>query len=505
MKFIQNIIRQKFFIPSIIFILLFIGFYLRYRLLNTDLWYDEAFTGLVVQQDWNSMFEIIKKDIVHPPTYYIFVKLWTEIFGNTPDTLRFFSMLWGLLLIPLGYLVGNELIKDNKYKKISGIVIALLFTFSPFFIDYSIEARSYSLLTFFGLLTFYFYFKYIYTEKLKKLYFFIFALLCLFLISIHYLSIIALTGFVFSEIIRFLINKEISKKKYFWQIFSALLFTLFIIVVYVSNIYIIPFTKSLGLNSWIPETNLLMLLNSYSNFLFGVNRQEYGIPSSYQVSTYFEIINISIPIILFFLIFAGIHLYKLIKQNKVKEIIIFRILLVVTLTPSILFHLTSSLGINIYLDRYAIIPGAFLLILTGVLITLLFKYKSYIPIIMFIVLTFFINRPEPITKYSYTSLIIDKMSNEIMTDKIVFYNPVDYVVFRYYLPEFNNKFVLLQNSNENYEKWALIPRSAEISIEKLGETKIIFILPTNKSIEEITNNKSALFYYDENYKLYSVY
>ena len=41
-----------------------------------SLWGGEAFTMIGATQEWNGMFSYIIADIVHPPLFYVLLKLW---------------------------------------------------------------------------------------------------------------------------------------------------------------------------------------------------------------------------------------------------------------------------------------------------------------------------------------------------------------------------------------------------------------------------------------------
>ena len=75
-------------------------------------------------------------------------------FGNSEVVLRFVPALLGVLTIPLIYLVGKECMDRNV-----GIIAAAAFTFSPFLIFYSQEARAYSMMLFFVTFSMVFYFR----------------------------------------------------------------------------------------------------------------------------------------------------------------------------------------------------------------------------------------------------------------------------------------------------------------------------------------------------------
>ena len=76
------------------------------------------------------------------------------LFGNSEVVLRFIPALLGVLTIPLIYLVGKEFMDRN-----TGIIAAAAFTFSPFLIFYSQEARAYSMMLFFVTFSMVFYFR----------------------------------------------------------------------------------------------------------------------------------------------------------------------------------------------------------------------------------------------------------------------------------------------------------------------------------------------------------
>ena len=75
-------------------------------------------------------------------------------FGQSETILRLIPALAGIATIPLVYLLGRDLIDKN-----TGLLAATLITFSPYHLQYSQEARMYSLLLLFLVLTFIFFLK----------------------------------------------------------------------------------------------------------------------------------------------------------------------------------------------------------------------------------------------------------------------------------------------------------------------------------------------------------
>ena len=76
-------------------ILLFAG------ITNESLWYDESYTGALVKQSFSNIIQITGGDN-HPPLYYLTLRVFTLIFGNTVLSLRAFSVLGALSLAALG-------------------------------------------------------------------------------------------------------------------------------------------------------------------------------------------------------------------------------------------------------------------------------------------------------------------------------------------------------------------------------------------------------------------
>ena len=55
------------------------------RLIGSSIWFDESFSSYLMHFDWAGITHYTALD-VHPPFYYYCLKLWTNLFGNTPVT-----------------------------------------------------------------------------------------------------------------------------------------------------------------------------------------------------------------------------------------------------------------------------------------------------------------------------------------------------------------------------------------------------------------------------------
>lgn len=124
-----------------IFFVILLGFLLRLINLNQSLWLDEAITAIAVKN--NSFVELITKfspGDFHPPLYYFFLKIWTNIFGYSEIALRFPSIVFGVLTIFFVYKIGQII-----FNKKTGLIAGLIMATNPLAIYYSQEARMYSL------------------------------------------------------------------------------------------------------------------------------------------------------------------------------------------------------------------------------------------------------------------------------------------------------------------------------------------------------------------------
>lgn len=136
-----------------IILTLILGFVLRIFSLNQSLWLDEATTALVAQMNLNSFFNSFMIADFHPPLYYLLIRYWIIVFGNSEVFIRIPSVLFGVATIYLVYLIAKEL--RQKWP----LVPALFLATSGLHIYYSQEARMYSMACFFASLIIWFYIK----------------------------------------------------------------------------------------------------------------------------------------------------------------------------------------------------------------------------------------------------------------------------------------------------------------------------------------------------------
>ncbi len=126
-------------------ILLAAAIYIAIRFWNLTascLWFDEIFSIHAATNDWSSFFGFIAQDLIHPPFFYILLKIWIAVGGETLFWLRFFPVLFSIIaLIPFYFLC-----KQLKLK-LPTITFALTFlAVNGSLIKYAQEIRMYSVL-----------------------------------------------------------------------------------------------------------------------------------------------------------------------------------------------------------------------------------------------------------------------------------------------------------------------------------------------------------------------
>ncbi|MEK6257405.1 MAG: hypothetical protein AABP62_02200 [Planctomycetota bacterium] len=135
-----------------------VGLMLRaYRIGDRSLWYDEAFSySLIHEFTWEGMVHCLQQD-VHPPFYFILLRLWSNCFGISIYSLRGFSIAMGGVTLVGIYLFTKDLfVLGSKSEDVEGArnkgraagvsAAALVAVFSAH-IWWSQDAKMYSLAT----------------------------------------------------------------------------------------------------------------------------------------------------------------------------------------------------------------------------------------------------------------------------------------------------------------------------------------------------------------------
>jgi len=410
---------NKELLSSIIFFLLILPVGLIARLQHiaqTSFWYDEAFTGLLIREEPAEFIRILVQDRVHPPIYYVLLKLARFILGDSDLVTRGFSLVFGLALIIAAFVLLKKLF-GNKI----ALLTSFIFSISPFFILYSIEARSYSMLTFEALLAIYVFIK-LYKKNLMTIkglitdkHFLLLIIIALILLLTHYLSV-----FLITSLFALLIFKR-------WPVFGK------ITVVCISIALVILLAKGIFTGSYgfiasdvihtkwlsapIPQDFGEMLYT----FILGVNTQGYGDQQSFNLSF---ILNYN----LIFLFIVGVIFAKGIRDSLyaknenlkiISRVFVFSCLMVLTV---------SLFGINFFLPRYLTVLAVLFVVWLGASIGS-FKLR---PLGAFLIIYIFL-----LTQVQWVNYIKDYGAIADMVIKedrrVVFTSTFDFLSMKYYM------------------------------------------------------------------------
>ncbi len=115
-----------------------------------SIWFDEAVSIRWAQATVARILDVSMKLVEDrlPPLYYLLLKGWVSLAGLTEFSVRFPSVVLGVLLVPVMYALGRRLFNAR-----TGLLAAALVAVNPFLVWYSQEARMYALAATLGALT----------------------------------------------------------------------------------------------------------------------------------------------------------------------------------------------------------------------------------------------------------------------------------------------------------------------------------------------------------------
>jgi mannosyltransferase len=115
-----------------------------WRLWDLDartMWFDESFSWQITRFPWRDMIERARAD-VHPPLYYVLLKPWTGLFGESVFAMRLLSVVWFGMALAGAFLLCREAGAASDGD--AGLIAMLFLATSPFLFRYCQEARMYT-------------------------------------------------------------------------------------------------------------------------------------------------------------------------------------------------------------------------------------------------------------------------------------------------------------------------------------------------------------------------
>lgn len=104
-----------------------------------SIWSDEAFSISMATLSWSAFWRMITTSEANMSLYYFVLRGWVH-FGDSSWWVRSLSALFGVATVPVVYRLGREI-----FSRRAGLLAAFLVAINLFHIQYSQQARSYSL------------------------------------------------------------------------------------------------------------------------------------------------------------------------------------------------------------------------------------------------------------------------------------------------------------------------------------------------------------------------
>ena len=113
-----------------------------WKLTASCLWFDEIFSVHAAEHSWSTILSFVAKDLIHPPLFYLLLKVWILVGGESLVWLRLFPVVVAIAaVVPFLYLCRE--LKLNDWSK--AVAFLLIASNGPL-IKYAQEVRMYSLL-----------------------------------------------------------------------------------------------------------------------------------------------------------------------------------------------------------------------------------------------------------------------------------------------------------------------------------------------------------------------
>lgn len=132
-----------------------------WRLTDSCLWFDEIFSVHSAEHPWDSILSFVALDLIHPPLFYVLLKLWIGIGGEGLLWLRLFPVVFSVLAI----FPFIALCRELKLSQWTQVLALFLLAINGSLIKYAQEVRMYSPLLCLSLLSIWLFARYFFRDK----------------------------------------------------------------------------------------------------------------------------------------------------------------------------------------------------------------------------------------------------------------------------------------------------------------------------------------------------
>lgn len=221
-----------------------------FKLNFSDLWSDEIYTKSMLSGSLPEFFARFKNDL-HPPLYYLGLKVFTALFGSGAIAIRLFSVLGVLSTLLLGYFAGQRI-----FGKTGALYFCIILMSVPMLAAYSHQARMYTWAAF--SVTGVFIYAYLFMKTGNRRDLILLAIFTLTALYLHYFSMAA--AFVANAFVFLYLLLTKSKKIIHHLLSLALVTILFLPWVFIFAVQI----KRVQHAYWAPEVSLNTILSCFT-------------------------------------------------------------------------------------------------------------------------------------------------------------------------------------------------------------------------------------------------
>lgn len=154
---------KQYAVPAALVVL-----YITLRLWNltvASFWFDEIFSLQAVRLGWGDSLAFIVKDKVHPPLFYLLLKAWIAVGGESALWVRLLPVLLAVAaLVPF-----FKLCRESHLSMAETNLALFLMAISAYLIEYAQELRMYSLTLLLALCSMLFFARFIKAEMTSKI------------------------------------------------------------------------------------------------------------------------------------------------------------------------------------------------------------------------------------------------------------------------------------------------------------------------------------------------
>jgi mannosyltransferase len=143
--FVTRYLDRKSYIATwgALIVLTMVAFLLRAPHLNTQsLWRDEVDVIRFANWPLPQLAQNLVQAGYNGPLYYLLMRGWLRLVGSSEFALRYLSLCFGMLAVPLVYRAGRRLVGGR-----TAVMTAALVAISPYLVWYSQDAKMYALVT----------------------------------------------------------------------------------------------------------------------------------------------------------------------------------------------------------------------------------------------------------------------------------------------------------------------------------------------------------------------